>query len=101
MQAGRCFLAGDAAHVHSPASGQGLNTGVQDAFNLAWKLAAVIRGEAAAELLDTYSAERVPVGEALLRSTRMATQLVELRNAVIDAYLPAVFEMVNAWPPIF
>ncbi|GAA4245434.1 FAD-dependent oxidoreductase [Dactylosporangium darangshiense] len=101
MQSGRCFLAGDAAHVHSPASGQGLNTGVQDAFNLAWKLAAVINDRAPARLLDTYSAERVPIAKALLRSTRMATQLVELRNAVIDEYLPAMFEIVNAWPPIF
>ncbi|MGI5175915.1 FAD-dependent oxidoreductase [Dactylosporangium sp. CA-152071] len=101
MQSDRCFLAGDAAHVHSPASGQGLNTGVQDAFNLAWKLAAVIRGLAGPSLLDTYSAERVPVGKALLRSTRTATELVELRNAVIDEHLPAVFEVANAWPPIF
>ncbi|MEU7941396.1 FAD-dependent oxidoreductase [Microbispora bryophytorum] len=101
MQSGHCFLAGDAAHVHSPASGQGLNTGVQDAFNLAWKLAAVINGQASAELLDTYSVEREPVAKALLKSTRMATQLVELRSAVVDEYLPAVFEIVNAWPPIF
>jgi NADPH-dependent dioxygenase len=101
MQSGHCFLAGDAAHVHSPASGQGLNTGVQDAFNLAWKLAAVINGQATAELLDTYSVERVPVAKALLKSTRMATRLVELRSAVVDEHLPAVFEIVNAWPPIF
>lgn len=101
MQSARCFLAGDAAHVHSPASGQGLNTGVQDAFNLAWKLAAVIRGQAGPGLLDTYSAERVPVAKALLSSTRTATQLVELRNPVVDEHLPAVFEAINAWPPIF
>jgi NADPH-dependent dioxygenase len=101
MQSGHCFLAGDAAHVHSPASGQGLNTGVQDAFNLAWKLAAVIGDRAPARLLDTYSAERVPIAKALLKSTRMATQLVELRNAVIDEHLPAMFEIVNAWPPMF
>jgi 6-methylpretetramide 4-monooxygenase / 4-hydroxy-6-methylpretetramide 12a-monooxygenase len=101
MQSGRSFLAGDAAHVHSPASGQGLNTGVQDAFNLAWKLAAVIRGEAAAELLDTYSVERVPVGRTLLQSTRMATLLVELHRAVVDEHLPAAFEVINAVPPIF
>ncbi|MGI5473219.1 FAD-dependent oxidoreductase [Streptomyces sp. CA-132043] len=69
MHVGRCFVSGDAAHVHSPASGQGLNTGIQDAYNLAWKLAMVIRGHADAALLDTYDAERVPIGQALLAST--------------------------------
>jgi 6-methylpretetramide 4-monooxygenase / 4-hydroxy-6-methylpretetramide 12a-monooxygenase len=69
MHVGRCFVAGDAAHVHSPASGQGLNTGLQDAHNLAWKLAMVVRGHADTTLLDTYDAERVPIGRALLAST--------------------------------
>ena len=100
MHNGRCFLAGDAAHVHSPASGQGLNTGLQDAVNLAWKLAAVIHGEAAPALLDTYSAERVPVGQSLLGSTRMATMLVTLRNPIVDEHLPAVFNVINALPPV-
>ena len=69
MHVGRCFVSGDAAHVHSPASGQGLNTGIQDAVNLAWKLAMVVHGDADAGLLDTYDAERVPIGQALLAST--------------------------------
>ncbi|MFF8580732.1 FAD-dependent monooxygenase [Streptomyces albidoflavus] len=69
MRLGRCFVSGDAAHVHSPASGQGLNTGIQDAYNLAWKLAMVVHGHADATLLDTYDAERVPIGQALLAST--------------------------------
>ncbi|MCF6468449.1 2-polyprenyl-6-methoxyphenol hydroxylase [Nonomuraea sp. MG754425] len=69
MHVGRCFVSGDAAHVHSPASGQGLNTGIQDAYNLAWKLTMVIHGHADATLLDTYDAERVPIGQALLAST--------------------------------
>lgn len=69
MHVGRCFVAGDAAHVHSPASGQGLNTGIQDAYNLAWKLAMVVHGHADAGLLETYDAERVPIGQALLAST--------------------------------
>ena len=60
--AGRVLLAGDAAHIHLPAGGQGLSTGVQDAVNLGWKLAAVVRGGAPAALLDTYHAERQPVG---------------------------------------
>jgi NADPH-dependent dioxygenase len=78
MHVGRCFVSGDAAHVHSPASGQGLNTGVQDAFNLAWKLAMVIHGHAEETLLDTYDAERVPIGQALLASTGkvMSTAMV-------------------------
>ncbi|MCO5968052.1 FAD-dependent oxidoreductase [Actinoallomurus soli] len=69
MHVGRCFVSGDAAHVHSPASGQGMNTSIQDAANLAWKLAMVLRGEADPGLLETYDAERVPVGQALLAST--------------------------------
>jgi 2-polyprenyl-6-methoxyphenol hydroxylase-like FAD-dependent oxidoreductase len=63
---GRVFLAGDAAHVHSPAGGQGLNTSVQDSYNLGWKLAAVLRGDAPAALLDSYEEERRPVAAAML-----------------------------------
>ncbi|MFC8512422.1 FAD-dependent monooxygenase [Streptomyces sp. NPDC057257] len=66
---GRVFLAGDAAHVHTPAGGQGMNTGLQDAANLSWKLAAVVQGHAGAGLLDTYQAERHPVGRSVLRSS--------------------------------
>ncbi|MFE4519377.1 FAD-dependent oxidoreductase [Kitasatospora sp. NPDC056783] len=89
MREGRCFLAGDAAHVHSPASGQGMNSGIQDAYNLSWKLADVIRGHAAPALLDSYDAERVPTGAVLLRSTRTATALVSLRTALAPALLTA------------
>jgi 2-polyprenyl-6-methoxyphenol hydroxylase-like FAD-dependent oxidoreductase len=66
---GRIFLVGDAAHVHSPAGAQGMNTGIQDAYNLAWKLALVERGIADESLLDTYQAERHPVGVQLLKTT--------------------------------
>jgi 2-polyprenyl-6-methoxyphenol hydroxylase-like FAD-dependent oxidoreductase len=66
---GRVFLAGDAAHVHSPAGGQGMNTGLQDAANLGWKLAAVLQGHAPESLLDTYEAERHPVGRMVLRGS--------------------------------
>ncbi|HZI07698.1 MAG TPA: FAD-dependent monooxygenase, partial [Archangium sp.] len=66
---GRVFLAGDAAHIHSPAGGQGMNTGIQDAYNLAWKLALVTRGRAPEPLLDTYELERHPVGQMLLEGT--------------------------------
>jgi 2-polyprenyl-6-methoxyphenol hydroxylase-like FAD-dependent oxidoreductase len=66
---GRVFLVGDAAHVHSPAGAQGMNTGIQDAYNLAWKLAFVERGLADATLLDSYQAERHPIGVQLLKTT--------------------------------
>ncbi len=66
---GRCFVAGDAAHIHSPAGGQGMNTGIQDAYNLAWKMAFVIKGYASEELLNTYNEERLPNAQKLLAST--------------------------------
>jgi 2-polyprenyl-6-methoxyphenol hydroxylase-like FAD-dependent oxidoreductase len=66
---GRVLLAGDAAHVHSPAGGQGMNTGLQDAANLSWKLAAVLHGRAPDTLLDSYQSERHPVGRSVLRSS--------------------------------
>jgi hypothetical protein len=74
-RAGRVLLAGDAAHVHSPVGGQGLNTGVQDAVNLGWKLAQVVHGTAPESLLDTYHAERHPVGARVLRDTMAQTAL--------------------------
>jgi 2-polyprenyl-6-methoxyphenol hydroxylase-like FAD-dependent oxidoreductase len=73
---GRCFLLGDAAHVHSPVGAQGMNTGLQDAYNLGWKLALVAAGEADPALLDSYEAERVPVAKALLSTTDRAFLLV-------------------------
>lgn len=72
---GRVFLAGDAAHIHYPAGGQGLNLGVQDAFNLGWKLAAVVSGAMPETLLDTYHAERHPVGAGVLENTRAQNTL--------------------------
>lgn len=77
---GRVFLAGDAAHIHSPAGGQGMNTGMQDAFNLAWKLALVARGEAGAKLLESYSPERSKVGDMVLRNARLMTDVGTLSN---------------------
>ncbi len=72
---GRVLLAGDAAHVHAPDGGQGLNTGVQDAVNLGWKLAQAVKGVAPDSLLDTYHAERHPVGARILRNTMAAAML--------------------------
>ena len=73
---GRCFLAGDAAHIHTPAGGQGMNTGIQDAYNLAWKLAFVLRGNINASILDTYNAERLPNARRLLATTDRMFNLV-------------------------
>jgi 2-polyprenyl-6-methoxyphenol hydroxylase-like FAD-dependent oxidoreductase len=95
---GRMFLAGDAAHIHSPAGGQGMNTGIHDAINLGWKLASVIRGEGNNELLDSYTIERHRVGENLLKGTdrlfeMMATThpiYLYLRNTFVPWILPWV-----------
>jgi 2-polyprenyl-6-methoxyphenol hydroxylase-like FAD-dependent oxidoreductase len=72
---GRCFLAGDSAHIHSPAGAQGMNTGIQDAYNLAWKLALVLKGAAGERLLDTYNVERLENAKNLLRTTDRMFQL--------------------------
>jgi hypothetical protein len=82
----RCFLLGDAAHIHSPAGAQGMNTGLQDAYNLAWKLALVVHGRADPALLDTYEQERMPVAQRLLRTTDRAFQLI-----VADGWFGALF----------
>jgi len=79
----RVFLAGDAAHVHSPFGGQGANTGIQDAFNLAWKLALVIHGKASDTLLDTYQEERRPVAQSVLAGTHFLTSVFYQKNPFI------------------
>ena len=76
FRAGRCFLLGDAAHIHSPVGAQGMNTGLQDAYNLAWKLALVVKQEADARLLDSYEGERIPVARRLLETTDRAFRVV-------------------------
>jgi 2-polyprenyl-6-methoxyphenol hydroxylase-like FAD-dependent oxidoreductase len=78
---GRVFLAGDAAHIHSPAGGQGMNTGMQDVFNLAWKLAAVINGDGGDTLLDSYEAERAPVADSVITFTNRLTKAGTLSGA--------------------
>ena len=72
----RCFLLGDAAHIHSPVGAQGMNTGLQDAYNLGWKLALVAAGRADSSLLDSYEVERIPVAQRLLDTTDRAFRLV-------------------------
>ena len=85
---GRAFLAGDAAHVHSPAGGQGMNTGMQDAFNLGWKLDLAARGRATEALLDSYHAERRPIVEQVVKMTTGLTKVGSLRK-------PAVTQLRN------
>jgi len=82
MNIGRVFLCGDAAHVHSPVGGQGMNTGIQDALNLAWKLALVTKGQAKRELLDSFNAERHKNAENLLKGVGVGTKMAGLRNPV-------------------
>ncbi|GCE24156.1 FAD-dependent oxidoreductase [Dictyobacter kobayashii] len=105
MRAGHCFVVGDAAHVHSPASGQGMNTGIQDAFNLAWKLALVSRGLAEDRLLNSYSAEREPIAVTVLRGARAFTRVLgnqqsavqQVRNTVLKGFfvLPPLRKVLN------
>ncbi|WP_233262257.1 FAD-dependent monooxygenase [Vitiosangium sp. GDMCC 1.1324] len=82
-KAGRVLLAGDAAHIHFPAGGQGLNVGMQDAMNLGWKLAGVLREVAPSSLLESYHRERHPVGDALLRNTEAQTALMNFTPSVL------------------
>jgi 2-polyprenyl-6-methoxyphenol hydroxylase-like FAD-dependent oxidoreductase len=83
-RSGRAFLAGDAAHVHSPAGGQGMNTGMQDAFNLAWKLALVEQGHAGPDLLDSYSDERSAVAERVLAESGRLTRIATVKNYLLQ-----------------
>jgi 2-polyprenyl-6-methoxyphenol hydroxylase-like FAD-dependent oxidoreductase len=95
---GRVLLAGDAAHVHSPVGGQGLNTGVQDAVNLGWKLGQVVKGISPESLLDTYHDERHPVGARLLRNTMAQVALMRVDDR-IEALRESVSELLSMDEP--
>lgn len=97
---GRVFLAGDAAHVHSPVGGQGMNTGLQDAWNLAWKLALVARGEGPPGLLDTYEAERHPVAARLLRVTGLGTRAIALHAPAAQRLRDAALRQLGKLGPL-
>jgi 2-polyprenyl-6-methoxyphenol hydroxylase-like FAD-dependent oxidoreductase len=95
---GRVFLAGDAAHIHSPAGGQGMNTGMQDAFNLAWKLALVQRGQGRHEiLLDSYTHERSEVGDQVLHAAAAMTTVATLRNPVAQFFRNHVASLATSF----
>lgn len=95
FQFGRAFLVGDAAHIHSPAGGQGLNAGLQDAHNLAWKLAAVIQGGARQKLLESYTSERLPAVQRVMRDTDLQTRAWMFRNPAAVAARNTVFKIAN------
>jgi hypothetical protein len=100
MRIGRVLLAGDAAHIHSPVAGQGMNTGLQDAHNLGWKLALVVHRQAAPGLLDTYEAERRPVAESILRGTDVATRVVTLESPAARAVRDVLIELLAPIGPV-
>jgi 2-polyprenyl-6-methoxyphenol hydroxylase-like FAD-dependent oxidoreductase len=93
---GRCFILGDAAHVHSPAGGQGMNTGLQDAYNLGWKLALVVSGRAAPSLLDSFEAERIPVAHRLLSTTDRAFRLIVSKRWIAGVFRTRIMATVLA-----
>src|SRR6266568_3968348 len=97
---GRVMLAGDAAHIHSPAGGQGMNTGMMDAHNLAWKLALVVGGRAPDALLDTYGQERVPAASSVLGFTDKLTGLLTMRSRAKRAVRDTVIPVVSRVPAI-
>src|SRR5258705_985193 len=95
----RVLLAGDAAHVHSPVGGQGLNTGVQDAMNLGWKLAQVVKRISTESLLDTYHAERHPIGARVLKNTMAQVALTHRMDERTDALRDVVTELLSMDEP--
>jgi 2-polyprenyl-6-methoxyphenol hydroxylase-like FAD-dependent oxidoreductase len=97
---GPVFLAGDAAHVHSPVGGQGMNTGIQDAFNLGWKLALAARDQSAPGLLDTYQAERHPIARSVLRGTHLGTRLFLAQNPLMQAVREQAVPAIVSIPPV-
>jgi 2-polyprenyl-6-methoxyphenol hydroxylase-like FAD-dependent oxidoreductase len=96
---GNVFLAGDASHIHSPVGGQGMNTGMQDVANLAWKMAAVARG-VSDKLLDSYGEEREEVGKALLKFTERGLKMATTTNPVLESLRDALAPLISSLRPI-
>jgi len=97
---GRVFLCGDAAHIHSPAGGQGMNTGMQDAFNLAWKLALVVRNAADEHLLDSFSSERSKVGDEVLKTAGRLTAVGTTKSPIAQAVRNVVGHVMLGLSPV-
>jgi 2-polyprenyl-6-methoxyphenol hydroxylase-like FAD-dependent oxidoreductase len=104
FRVGRVFLVGDAAHIHSPAGGQGMNTGIGDAYNLGWKLALVVRGLAHESLLASYEAERMPFARSILNGTDRGFSLQVTTDTAAQRlkifFTPLLFRIVSTIPPI-
>ncbi|KWA26429.1 FAD-binding monooxygenase [Burkholderia territorii] len=100
LRHGRVFFAGDAAHVHSPAGAQGMNTGIQEAFNLGWKLARVLGAGTPERLLDTYHAERHPIERDVLRQTGFITQIVEADHGAMKLLRDHVVPLLASFGPV-
>ncbi len=96
---GNVFLAGDASHIHSPVGGQGMNTGIQDAANLGWKLAAVARGGDPV-LLDSYEEERSAVGRSLLRFTERGLKLATATNPFVEVVRDDLLPVLSSLTPV-
>ncbi len=99
LRVGRIFIAGDAAHIHSPFGGQGMNTGLHDVWNLAWKLDLVVRGHGSDQLLDSYSAERLPVITQVIETTHRLTQAMGTPSRLAQLLRDAVIPMVSRLAP--
>ncbi len=99
LRVGRFFIAGDAAHIHSPFGGQGMNTGLHDVWNLAWKLDLFLQGRGTEELLDSYSSERLPVIKQVIETTHHMTRVMGTPNKVVQALRDVVIPMVSRLAP--
>jgi 2-polyprenyl-6-methoxyphenol hydroxylase-like FAD-dependent oxidoreductase len=99
LREGRIFIAGDAAHIHSPFGGQGMNTGLHDVWNLVWKLDLVLRGHGNEQLLDSYSAERLPVIKNVIETTDHLTRIMGTPNKFAQALRDALIPMVSRLAP--
>jgi len=99
MRVGRMFIAGDAAHIHSPFGGQGMNTGLHDVWNLVWKLDLAVRGRATENLMDSYTAERRPVIKQVIETTDFLTKVMGTPNKFAQALRNTVIPMVSRLAP--
>ncbi|MFL5495272.1 MAG: FAD-dependent oxidoreductase [Gemmatimonadales bacterium] len=99
LRVGRFFVAGDAAHIHSPFGGQGMNTGLHDAWNLAWKLDLVLHGRGNEQLLESYGGERRPVIQQVIQTTHLLTRVMGTENRVAQALRNAIIPIVSRLPP--
>jgi 4,5-epoxidase len=99
LRAGRMFIAGDAAHIHSPFGGQGMNTGLHDVWNLVWKLDFFLNGHGNEQLLDSYTAERIPIIKNVIDTTDHLTRVMGTPNKFAQALRDTVIPMVSRLAP--